>query len=100
VAFMAGGQVTGVATVALWPLVPATSARVVAWPALAVAVKDTGEPVSPAAVAVAPWLPVAVPSTRVAVAMPDALLIEVGVMLPPPVTPQVTVVPATGLLPR
>src|SRR6185437_5748256 len=97
---MAGRVPIAVPTVPLCPFVPATSAIAVAAPWVAVAEKSTGEPVNPAAVAVAPWLPATVPRTRVAVARPFAPEIEDGVMLPPPLIPHVTVVQDTGLPPR
>src|SRR5690348_121935 len=92
-----GVVATAVPTVAAWPLVPAAAVRILALPWFAVAVKLTGEPVRPETVPVAPCDPATVPSTRVALATPFAPVIEVGVMLPPPVTPQVTVTPETGL---
>src|SRR6185437_2113582 len=92
-----GVVATAVPTVAAWPLVPAAAVRILALPWFAVAVKLTGEPVSPETVPVAPCDPATVPSTRVALATPFAPVIEVGVMLPPHVTPHVTVTPETGL---
>src|SRR5690242_886016 len=96
VTFAPGGVPTAVFTVAAWPFVPTSALRIFAAPWVAVAVKLTGEPVNPATVPVAPWDPAAVPRTRVALATPFAPVIEVGVILPPPVTPHVTVTPATG----
>src|SRR5439155_16095391 len=83
--------------VSVWAL-PENNAIVVAVPPTAVAVKVTGEPVNPATVAVAVCDPVAPPSTRVAAAMPPPLVIELGVIDPPPVTTaHVTVTPGTAL---
>src|SRR5205807_1659305 len=89
--------VTSVAPiVSVWAL-PAFKAIVVAPPLIAVAVNPTGEPASPGTVAVAVWVPAALPSTRVADAMPLPLVAELGVIDPPPATAQVTVTPLTGL---
>src|SRR5207302_7433862 len=62
--------------------------------------KPTGDPVRPAAVAVALWVPAALPRVRVADAMPLALEIEDAVIEPPPTAAHATVTPFTGLPPR
>ena len=64
------------------------------------AVKATGDPASPAAAALAVCVPAVVPRTRVALAMPAGLLIELGVIDPPPPADQVTVTPLTGFVAR
>ncbi|HEV2752096.1 MAG TPA: hypothetical protein VGV12_16355 [Gemmatimonadales bacterium] len=69
-------------------------------PAVAVAVKLTGEPVRPDTVAVAPCVPAAGPRTRVADAMPFAPVTDEGVIDPPPVTAQLRVIPLTGFAAR
>src|SRR5512134_2809170 len=53
-------------------------------PGFAVAVKLTGDPASPATVAVAVWAPGVLPSARVAWAWPVAPVTEEGVIVPPP----------------
>src|SRR5512134_2215961 len=69
-------------------------------PGTAVAVNDTGEPASPATLAVAVWGPGLLPSVRAACARPVALVTELGVIVPPPpVTAQFTVTPLTPLPP-
>src|SRR5712692_5122434 len=77
------------------------SASCVATPATPVAVKDTGLPVRPPAVAVNVFVPAVGPSVQdVTAAMPLALVVTAVVGLtvpPPPVTAKVTATPATGL---
>src|SRR5437660_11858791 len=80
----------------VWSL-PPLKAMVVALPCATAAVKLTGDPVRPVTVAVAPCAPAAVPKTRVAVAMPAALVTDEGVIEPPPVTAQLTVTARGGL---
>src|SRR5437773_11964427 len=80
----------------VWSL-PPLKPMVVALPCATAAVKLTGDPVRPGTVAVAPCAPTVVPKTRVAVAMPAALVTDEEVIEPPPVTAQVTVIPPTGL---
>src|SRR5439155_889769 len=91
-----GSTGTAVPAVAVWPL-PALIAICVAAPAVAVAVKVTGEP---APVACTIWVPACVPNVQVVAAMPLALLVDVGGLTAPlPLAGvQVTVTPATGLL--
>src|SRR2546422_1040799 len=69
----------------------------VAAPAVAVVLKVTGEP---APVACTVWVPAAVPSVHAVLAMPLALLVDVGGFTDPlPLAGvHVTVTPATGLL--
>ncbi len=71
-------------------------------PAVPVAVKVTGLPVSPVAVAVRVFVPAVVPRVQdVTAATPLALVVTgvVGVTVPPPdATAKVTETPATGLL--
>jgi len=78
-------------------------ASCVAAPAVPVALKVTGLPVSPAAVAVTVFAPATVPSVQlVSVAMPLAFVTTVvgGAMIPPPaVTANVTLTPDTGTAP-
>jgi hypothetical protein len=72
----------------------------VATPAVPVAVKVSGDPVSPLLVAVSVLPPTIDPSVQLpTVAMPLALVVALPpVMLPPPVaTANVTVTPETGL---
>src|SRR5436190_911012 len=59
-----------------------------------------GEPVNPATVAVAVCVSAVLPRTRVAEAMPLALVFEEGVIDPPPPAAQVTAKLLIGLLPR
>src|SRR5204863_5253298 len=91
-----GGEPTAVPTVADW-LVALFAASVAAAPAVAVALKVTGDP---APVACTVCVPAVVPSVQVVVAMPLPLLVDVvGLTEPLPVAGvHVTVTPATGLL--
>src|SRR6185437_2217344 len=76
---------------------PAPFTRVAACPAAVVTVKITGEPVRPVASAESVTVPGTVPSTRVALAMPEAFVVPLnGVSVPGPPIPHVTVAPATG----
>src|SRR5439155_16130343 len=95
----AGGVATAVLTCADWPS-PALGAIVVALPCVAVAEKGTGEPARLPTVAVAVCVPAVFPSTRVALAIPLALVAELGVMEPPPLAAQVTVTAFTGFAAR
>ena len=92
---------TVVPTVVVW-LFPALTAICVAAPAVPVAVNVTGEPVSPADVAVRVLLPAVVPSVQlVTAAIPLAFvaIAVVGTTVPPPdATAKVTFTPLTGLL--
>src|SRR3990172_8143405 len=96
----AGSIATAVPTVADWAS-PALSAIVVAAPAVPVAVKVTGLPVSVPEVAVRVLAPAVVPRVQlVTVAMPlelVAIAVVGSTVPPPPVTANVTSVPATGL---
>jgi len=104
VTFTDGGAVTAVATVALC-VVTLLAAIVVAPPVVPEAVKVTGLPLNPAAVAVTMLLLVPDVGPRVqlvAVAIPETFVITVvglaGTTVPPPaVTANVTATPATGL---
>ena len=91
-----GGVPTAVPAVADW-LVALFAAIIAAAPAVAVPLKDTGDP---APVACTVWVPAAVPSVQVVAAMPLPLLVDVvGLTDPLPVAGvHVTVTPATGLL--
>ena len=97
-----GGAATGRPTVSLCA-VAELAVIVLAAPAVALAVKSTGLPVSPAAVAVTVLLfvPAVVPSVQDAiVATPLALVATTRgapSVPPPPVTAKVTFTPATGL---
>src|SRR5712691_9483931 len=94
-----GAVATAVFTVAVWPL-PALTAMLPALPAVPVAVKVTGLPVSPDAVAVRVFTPALVPSVQdVTAASPPAVVVTgaVGFTVPPPVaTANVTATPETG----
>jgi hypothetical protein len=94
-----GGVATTLPTVALW-LLPALIAMVFAAPAVPVAVKVRGEPVSPALVAVKVFVPAVVPKVQAGdVAIPEALVVTVaGVPSEPPplATAKVTLTPETG----
>src|SRR5690606_25292746 len=72
-----------------------------AGPAVAVAVNGTGDPVSPALVALSVFAPAVVPSVHAgAVAMPAASVTTVPLSPsepPPDATAKVTLTPATGL---
>src|SRR5690348_8265696 len=85
-----------VTTIALW-LSPAALSRATAAPWVAVAPNETGDPLTPFRVAVAPGEPAVVPRTRIALATPELSVTDEGVIDPPPDTPQVTVTPGTGL---
>ena len=77
---------------------PATIVRPPADPAVPVALKDTGDPVSPLAVAVRLLAPVAEPSVHDStVAMPDASVVEFAPLTEPPplATANTTATPAT-----
>jgi hypothetical protein len=93
-----GAVATAVPTVADWPL-PALIAIVFGAPAVAVAVKVSGEPVRPVLVAVNVLLPDTVPSVQlVAVAIPLLFVVSavVGDTVPPPLaTAKVTLAPLT-----
>src|SRR5262245_34673186 len=95
-----GDVATAVPTGAVCPS-PASSARELAVPAEPVALKVTGRPANPPAVAVSVLIPALFPSVHaVAAAMPLASLITgvAGLTEPPPaVTANVTATPATGL---
>ena len=79
---------------------PALSAMILAAPCVAIALKVTGDPISPPTVAVTFCVSAVSPRTHCATAMPLALVIEVGGMVPVPlVTAQVTVTPLTGFTP-
>src|SRR5207302_1466598 len=93
-----GGVLTAVPAVADW-LVALFAAIVAAVPAVAVALKGTGDP---APVACTVWVPAVVPSVQVVAAMPLPSLVDVvGLTDPLPVAGvHVTVTPATGLLNR
>src|SRR5947208_2605497 len=95
-----GAISTAVPAVAVWPL-PALMAICVAAPAVPVAVKVTGLPVSPVDVAVSEFGPAVGPKVHeVTSAIPLAFAVTgvVGVTQPPPdATANVTVTPATGL---
>src|SRR5713101_4063006 len=95
-----GAMATALPALAVW-LFPPLMAIWVAAPAVLVAAKFTGLPVSPGAVAVRVFVPHVVPSVQeVTAAMPPALVSTalVGVTVPPPtVTAKVTATPATGL---
>src|SRR5439155_778625 len=95
-----GAISTAVPAVAVWPL-PALMAICVAAPAVPVAVKVTGLPVSPVDVAVSEFGPAMGPKVHeVTSAIPLAFVVTgvVGVTEPPPdATANVTVTPATGL---
>ena len=70
-------------------------------PAAPVAVKVTGEPVSPGLVAVRVLAPAVVPSVQLpTVAMPEALVVAAAPVTEPPpeATAKVTATPETGLL--
>src|SRR6266487_3761425 len=96
-----GAVATAVPTVAVW-LFPPLSAIELAPAAVPVAVKVTGLPARPVAVAVNVFSPALVPRVQlVTAAMPLAFVVTgvVGLTLPPPdATPNVTATPATGLL--
>src|SRR5882762_3245203 len=95
-----GSTGTAVPAVAVW-LLPALSAIVLAVPAAPVAVKVTGLPVSPVAVAVSEFEPAVGPRVQdVTVAIPFVPVVTgvVGTSVPPPdATANVTATPATGL---
>src|SRR5205807_1334479 len=93
-----GGELTAVPAVADW-LVALFAASVAAAPAVAVALKVTGDP---APVACTVCVPAVVPSVQVVVAMPLPLLVDVvGLTDPLPVAGvHVTETPPTGLLNR
>ena len=77
------------------------TARCDAAPAVAVAVKVTGEPVSPAEVAVKVFDPALVPKVQEpTVAIPEAFVVVVAPVIEPPplATAKVTLTPETGLL--
>ena len=64
----------------------------------AVIVKATGDPLSPAAVAVAPCGPAAAPSVRRVAAVPTVpVVLDAGLTVPPPVGAQATTPPLTAL---
>ena len=90
------GLARAVSTVAVW-LLPSYRAMSVAVSAKAVALKLTGEPVSPAEVAVALCAPAVVPRVQVLADRPLAsVLTSVGDTEPSPVA-KVTATPETGL---
>ena len=95
----AGGVATAVFTVAVW-LSPLLTAMLPALPAVPVALKLTGLPVSPDAAAVSLFPPAVVLRVQLpTVAMPPASVVWLApVMLPlPGVTAKVTATPGTGL---
>src|SRR5690348_57093 len=96
VTFADGATGTAESTNALW-LSPAALSRATAAPWVAVAPNETGDPLTPFRVAVAPGEPAVVPRTRIALATPELSVTDEGVIDPPPDTPQVTVTPGTGL---
>ena len=97
-----GGMVTAVPTWTVWPL-PAFEVILLAAPATPVAVKVSGEPESPAQVAVSVLAPAVGPSFQLLTsAMPEDLVVTVNgpVIEPPPeATANVTSMPETGLPP-
>ncbi len=98
VTFTTMGAPSAVLTVPVWLLPELTAMVVAADDAVPVALNVTGEPVSPATVAVAVCAPTVAPSVQLIVARPEALVTDVAAdTLPPPVTmAQFTVTPATG----
>src|SRR5216117_3315054 len=96
-----GVVATAVPTVAVWPS-PALSAMELAPPAVPLAVKVSGLPARPVAVAVNVFGPAVVPRVQaVTAAMPLAFVVTglVGLTVPPPdATANVTATFGTGLL--
>src|SRR5512134_2129556 len=79
------------------PPSPAVLTRSAGFPAVAVPVNVTGDPISPATAACAVWAPAVAPRVRVAVAMPLAFVGPVAVIVPAGAV-HVTVTPAIGVL--